>query len=155
MGSGGIAPGILTTALDVGEWSASRPGLFNPWQRDHVIHWIGGWVGPSTGLDAVAKRNIPWPFRESNPSRPACSLVTILTELSRLLCQCYILQISLLELNGVRQVLTHLLCPLHSYKCLEGSGIAQSVWRAVYGLDNRGSSPGRCKEGTCSLPQCL
>jgi hypothetical protein len=38
-----------------------------------------------TGLDAVAKRKIPSPFREWNPDHPTRSLVTIVTELSRLL----------------------------------------------------------------------
>jgi hypothetical protein len=40
-------------------------------------------VGSSARLDAVAKRKIPRPCRESNPGRPARSLVTILTELLR------------------------------------------------------------------------
>jgi hypothetical protein len=30
-------------------------------------HWIGGWVGPRAVLDAVVKRKIPSPRRESNP----------------------------------------------------------------------------------------
>jgi len=34
------------------------------------------------GLDAVAKTTNPCSCRESNPGRPASSLVTILTELS-------------------------------------------------------------------------
>jgi hypothetical protein len=33
-----------------------------------VIHWIGGLVGPRAGLDAVVKRKIPSPCRDSNPS---------------------------------------------------------------------------------------
>jgi hypothetical protein len=33
-------------------------------------HWIGAWVGPRVGLDAVAKRKIPSPLRESNPNLP-------------------------------------------------------------------------------------
>jgi hypothetical protein len=35
----------LTSALDVGEWSASRPGRFTPRERAPGTHWIGGWVG--------------------------------------------------------------------------------------------------------------
>jgi hypothetical protein len=42
-------------------------------------------VGPRAGLDAVAKRKTLYPCRDSNPGRPVRSLVTILTELSRLL----------------------------------------------------------------------
>jgi hypothetical protein len=38
---------FLTSALDGGEWSASRLGLFTPRERDSGTHWIGGWVGPT------------------------------------------------------------------------------------------------------------
>jgi hypothetical protein len=45
-------------------------------------------VGPRSGLDVMAKRNIPSPRRESNPdhrpNRPARSVVFLPTELSRL-----------------------------------------------------------------------
>jgi len=44
----------LTLALDGGEWSASRPGHFAPGVRAHGTHWIGDWVGPRAGLNAVA-----------------------------------------------------------------------------------------------------
>jgi hypothetical protein len=52
-GSGGIAPQFLTSTLDGGEWSASRPGRFTP-----GTHWIGGRVDPRVGLDIVEKRKI-------------------------------------------------------------------------------------------------
>jgi hypothetical protein len=42
----------LTLALA----GASRPGRFTPGKRDPGTHWIGGWVGPRTGLDDVEKR---------------------------------------------------------------------------------------------------
>jgi len=35
----------LASALDGGEWSASRPDT----------HWTEGWVEPRAGLDAVAE----------------------------------------------------------------------------------------------------
>jgi hypothetical protein len=66
-----------------GEWSASRSGCFIPEEGTRGTHWVGGWVGPRTGLDAVAKRKIPSPFRESNPNHPAHSQVALPTELSR------------------------------------------------------------------------
>jgi len=45
-------------------------------------------VGPRAGLDALVKRNNPIiPRRELTPGRTACSLVPILTELSRLLTE--------------------------------------------------------------------
>jgi len=45
----------LTSALDKGEWSASRPGRFTSRERAPGTHWIGGWVDPRAGLDAVKK----------------------------------------------------------------------------------------------------
>jgi hypothetical protein len=50
---------FLISALFGGEWSASRPGRLTPGERVPCNHWIGGWVGPRTGLDAV--ENIPDP----------------------------------------------------------------------------------------------
>jgi hypothetical protein len=58
---------FLTSALDRGEWSASRSGRFAPRERAPGTHWIGGWVGPRAVLDAVVKRKIPSPRQESNP----------------------------------------------------------------------------------------
>jgi hypothetical protein len=54
---------FLTSALVGGDWSASRPGRFSL-----GTHWIGGWVGPRTGLDNVERRNIlPLPGLELQP----------------------------------------------------------------------------------------
>jgi hypothetical protein len=61
------------------------PWPLNPWERTPAPHWIEGWVGPRAGLDAVVKRKILIPYRESNLGRPARNLVAIPTELSRLL----------------------------------------------------------------------
>jgi hypothetical protein len=36
--------------------SASRPCRFTPGERVPGIHCIGGWVGPTAGLDDVEKR---------------------------------------------------------------------------------------------------
>jgi hypothetical protein len=60
----------LTSDLDGGEWSASRPGRFTPREIAPVTHWIGGWVGPRAVLDAVMKRKIPSFRREWNPRIP-------------------------------------------------------------------------------------
>jgi hypothetical protein len=60
----------LTSALDGGEWSASRSGRFTPRERDPGTHWIGGWVGSRAVLEAVVKRKIPNPHRESNLRTP-------------------------------------------------------------------------------------
>jgi hypothetical protein len=60
----------LTSALDGGESSDSRLCRFTPRKRTPGTHWIGGWVGPRAVLDAVVKRKIPNPRRESNPRTP-------------------------------------------------------------------------------------
>jgi hypothetical protein len=57
----------LTSALERGEWSASRPGRFTPRETDPGTHWIGSWVGPSARLDTVSKGKIPSPRQDSNP----------------------------------------------------------------------------------------
>jgi hypothetical protein len=54
----------LTSALNGGEWSASRPSRFPPVKELPGTHWIGGWVGPRAVLDAVVKRKIPSSRRE-------------------------------------------------------------------------------------------
>jgi hypothetical protein len=66
-GSGVELHAFLTLALGRGEWSASRPRRFTPWEGAPGTNWIGGWVGPKAGLDTVVKRNIPSLFRDSNP----------------------------------------------------------------------------------------
>jgi hypothetical protein len=68
-----------------GEWSASRPGCFTPGERTLGAHWIGGWMSPRAGLDAVTRRETPSPCRESNSGRTSPILVTILTELQQLM----------------------------------------------------------------------
>jgi hypothetical protein len=50
---------FLTSALDGGEWSATRPGRFTPKDRALGAHWIESWVGPRAVPDAVVKRKIP------------------------------------------------------------------------------------------------
>jgi hypothetical protein len=60
----------LTSALEGGEWSASRPGRCTTRERAPGTHWTGGWVGSRAVLDAVVKRKISNPRRESNPRIP-------------------------------------------------------------------------------------
>jgi hypothetical protein len=40
-------------------------------------HWIGGWVSPRVDLEAVEKRKIPFPSRETKPSRSARSSIKL------------------------------------------------------------------------------
>jgi len=42
----------LNSALEGGEWSASRSGRFTPRERACGTRWIGGWVGPRAVLDS-------------------------------------------------------------------------------------------------------
>jgi hypothetical protein len=68
-GSGVIAPRIRD--LDGGEWSDSRLGHFTPRERAPGTHWIGGWVGPSAGLDAVVKKKYRASAEIRTPDHPA------------------------------------------------------------------------------------
>jgi hypothetical protein len=60
----------LTSAIDGGEWSASRPGRSTRRETAPSTHWLGGWVGSRAVLDAVVKRKIRSTRRESNPRTP-------------------------------------------------------------------------------------
>jgi hypothetical protein len=64
---------FLTSGLNVGEWSASRPGSALLPGKDPSTHWIGGWVGLGAGLTHEARGKILCLCRGSNPSRPVCS----------------------------------------------------------------------------------
>jgi hypothetical protein len=71
----GTTPPFITFALDGGEWSGLRPCRFTPGERAPGTHWIGGWMGPRFGLDAVEKRQIlPLTGIETGPSRPSLYL---------------------------------------------------------------------------------
>jgi hypothetical protein len=72
-GVGGIASPFLTSALDGGEWSVSRPGFFISGGHYPGTHFLGGWVGPCAELEAVKNRNISCPRQQSNPGRSARS----------------------------------------------------------------------------------
>jgi hypothetical protein len=52
----------------------------SPHRQSPGPHLTGGWMGSRAGLDAVEKRKISYPYRESNLGRPARSLVGIPTE---------------------------------------------------------------------------
>jgi hypothetical protein len=58
VGGGGVAQLFLTSVLDGGEWSASRPGVFTPREIASGTHWMMGWVDPRAGGDTAGKRNI-------------------------------------------------------------------------------------------------
>jgi len=64
---------FLTWALDRGEWSVTLSGRFTPQERAPGTHWIGGWVEPKDGLDAVVKRKVPALSGTRTPDHPAHS----------------------------------------------------------------------------------
>jgi hypothetical protein len=68
---------FMTSALDGGEWSASRPGrAFTPGESTPGTHWTGGWVGPRAGLDTEDRGKNPLPLpgiEPRSPGRPARS----------------------------------------------------------------------------------
>jgi hypothetical protein len=65
-GSGDIVPRILNLGTKWNCMVSFMPVRFTTGDRAPVTHWIGGWVGPRAGLDAVDNRKIPFP---SNPDR--------------------------------------------------------------------------------------
>jgi hypothetical protein len=73
----------FTSALDGDQWSVSRPSLFTP-----GIHWIGNWVGPTTGVNNAKRRKIfPLPgLKLRLLGRPVCS-----RSLYRLSCPTHLL----------------------------------------------------------------
>jgi hypothetical protein len=52
---------FLTSALDGGEWSASRTGRFTTGEIALGTYCTESCVGPTSGLDAAAKKVIPIP----------------------------------------------------------------------------------------------
>jgi hypothetical protein len=58
--------GFVTSALEGGECLALRPDYFTPGKRAPGTHWIVGWMGPSAGMDAEAKRKNLFPDPASN-----------------------------------------------------------------------------------------
>jgi hypothetical protein len=71
------------------------PAALPPGKRTPGNHWIGGWMGPRAVLDAVVKRKIPSPRRESDPRTPIVQLVA----------QCYTV-IKTTELTEMKITLT-------------------------------------------------
>jgi hypothetical protein len=76
LGSGGIAPRIFNFGTRWRCVVSFTPGRFTPRESDPGTHRIGGWVGPRAVLNAVVKRKIPSPHRESNPRTPIIQPVT-------------------------------------------------------------------------------
>jgi hypothetical protein len=64
---------LLTSALDGGELSASRPGRFTSRERALDTHWIGCWASSRAGMDVVVRRKLSAPAGTRTPDHPARS----------------------------------------------------------------------------------
>jgi hypothetical protein len=84
-GSEGQLPSFLNSALDGGEWSASRPGPFTSGESASGTYLTGEWVGSRAGLDALEKREIFAPARNRTPAvHPvACRCLGVCEEVKR------------------------------------------------------------------------
>jgi hypothetical protein len=71
----GIFHLFLTLTLDGDEWSDSRLGCFTSTSTEGAsgTRWIGCWVGPRVGLDAVEKSKVSWSCWELDPGHSAYS----------------------------------------------------------------------------------
>jgi hypothetical protein len=68
---------LLISALDGGEWLASRPNSLTFRERVPSTDWIFGWVGLRADLEAIAKRNLPAPARNRTPARRQSLVLSI------------------------------------------------------------------------------
>jgi hypothetical protein len=62
---------FVTSALDGGEWSASRPVYALPRERKPGTHWIGGYVGLRAGLDTEDRGKYSLLLPEIEPRLPS------------------------------------------------------------------------------------
>jgi hypothetical protein len=77
---------FFTLALEVNEWSGSRPGRFIPGERAPYIHWVIGGAGPKAGPNSVRKEKYLVPAGNPTPIPRLSRLqrVAIPTELPRI-----------------------------------------------------------------------
>jgi hypothetical protein len=65
---------VIARALHVSGQSASHYSCFNPGETSRY-HWVGGWVGSTTSLNAAKKRRNCTSSRKSNPDSSAAEPV--------------------------------------------------------------------------------
>jgi hypothetical protein len=90
-GSGGSTPGILNLSARWNWMVSFTLRHFTPRKKAPGTHWIGGWVGPRAGLDAVAKRKIPsssWELSAGRPDRSVFQIVQTCTLYYYYCCCC-------------------------------------------------------------------
>jgi hypothetical protein len=86
--SGGIAPPLVISGIDGGEWSASCPCHFTIGERARSTHCIG-LLGSRAGLDTMESRKILQCWEFDPGSRP-CSLSPIPAPNSLSYPDCYL-----------------------------------------------------------------
>jgi hypothetical protein len=91
--SGSIAPPFLTSEADGDEWSASCSCQFFAGETASCTHRIGGRVAPKAGLDVTEKKKYLTLAGNRILGRSVRSLVTVPTELSRLVIYIQTLQL--------------------------------------------------------------
>jgi hypothetical protein len=72
--SGSIAPRIFELRTTWRSVVSFAPLPLDPRVSAPGTHWIGGWVGPRTVLDAVVERKIPAPVETRTHDHPTRSL---------------------------------------------------------------------------------
>ena len=88
-GRTGIAPRTLNHGTRWGSAFGTQPPLCpppprGPRENNYCTLWIGGWVGPTAGLDVLKKRKTSQPYQDSSPRTTNTKAVPIPTPLSRL-----------------------------------------------------------------------
>jgi hypothetical protein len=108
---------LLTSALDEGEWSALRPCRFTREESpQYPLHRRLAGPQSQSGRGGEVKKILPLPLLAVQTCRPARSLVSILTELPRLLFvyKWLIGSLSMLSKGTGEQVRVSLTCDLLS-----------------------------------------
>jgi hypothetical protein len=98
----GVTSPFLTSVLDGGEWTVSRPGRFTPEERTTGTHWIGGLFGRAGEEKIDLKMSERLGYNESSSgtyrsvgnSRPMSQLITRKTSLIRINWERTLVQIS-------------------------------------------------------------
>jgi hypothetical protein len=122
MGSGSTARHILSLDTRSRTVVSFSPRPLYLQGKSLCAHWVGGWVGPRAGLDASVKRKCLTLCRESNPGRPAPSLVTILTELPRL---------PLLKINRIEIMKLVIMTLLQIYFPVDHCSVSLRPWYCI------------------------